>query len=322
VTEGVARLTVAAAGPRRLRAELWRATNPLRRAAGAPRRLSRVGRAFPGSLLGAELAEVMGERLQRALRFWEGEPAALEDEVRPRGSPSAATALSRTTRTAMPRGNETASDRRGSVSGTPPDEPRKRQTTSSAMKALERLARRVERVSDERSRLGVPVTQERASGNGATSRALSAVSPVTMRRQALASAPLTKVLHTYWETQRVVPLAGDSREAGPALPGANARHRHGGASERLPAALQRPLPLGEGAETAGVPRFVPEPAPLTSPRPRTDLLAGPQGEVSVVDNRLAWLRGSMPTDWLTGDLADQMADVLRDQAVRHGVDLT
>ena len=31
---------------------------------------------------------------------------------------------------------------------------------------------------------------------------------------------------------------------------------------------------------------------------------------------------AIAVDWLTGDLADQLADILRDQAIREGIDLT
>jgi hypothetical protein len=313
VREGVEGLLAVATGPARLRAGLRRATRPIRRSRRATGGIGRLRTTFPAAVFGGDLLGILGERLRALLA-----PPPPDAEER--------TALASAWRRAAARaGDGTArSVQAARDASAPPGQ-----------------ARRPAGARPSPARAGLELDDDRARGVASPRAARRAVERAEDGAPLAGAALLDDRLRRYWvtvhaEAQRA---ASASRAA---QPGAGARPGRGGATESAAA-----LPLGglSEVEIAQELRAFVSDTPLV--RPETAAPATGNGDEGV---EALWLEragegtrsGRLPRGRdlpppahvlrhagldarertaLLRELADQMAAVVREQAVRHGIDL-
>ena len=320
---GVERLASMGSGPARLRARLRRETRVIAVFAADQRAVVRIGRRVPESLLGGAIADVMGESLRRALRFWEHQPDAVTG-VAPRPVSSLAPRPGNGARRSR---LDTWSDvRRGTVA---PSTVRRtaahidhEQVALPTQEVVDRVARAFEESGERaKQRMRLPPGDERnahpaeAASPGEGRGHATRVSVVTAARES----PLSRALRSYWRGSTVGAPAGSAAVA--SAPATQLTIRRdasddGRAVARGDAALPLPPTAREPVHTEGS-------SPVPAPRARPGG-AFPERSVGIRSPRLDMLVAdrAAATDWLTGDLADQLADVLREQAIREGIDLT
>jgi hypothetical protein len=133
--------------------------------------------------------------------------------------------------------------------------------------------------------------------------------------------PLSRVLRDYWRAQSSNRDSGVQRIGNAIAPARASRPDR--AADPTAESPRQPL-LREPLSRAVEPARGANAEPVASPRVRgaaafTDRSLDAGGS-HTADTPLA--ERAIATDWLTGDLADQLADILRDQAIREGIDLT
>jgi hypothetical protein len=317
----LARVQSAGSGPSRLRAVLRRDSEAVLAVARDHRAAAHVRWHFPETLLGAELADVMGENLRRALRFWEREvPTPVRARVRGEAPVALAGPGARRRDAVVP-----AAAQQHAPVATPAASPAGARASRPALSPAAVHAR------DDVPSPWVGVEPETAG------RAAASVSPI--------DSPLRRALRTYWST---LP-AGKARSPADGVVNGSQRQSTSGAdrSEEMGGRASTREPVTEhraarrtfiaDAEVPPTARVIPDvtadaarpaqPWRMTDPAAMTRARAaailrdrGPDIDAPV--SREAWRSGGTGTDWLAGDLADQLADILREQAVREGVDLT
>ena len=289
---GLASLITAGGSPHRFRATLQRATHALRAAAAAPRATHAVGKRVPASLLGSELADTMGESLRRALRFWEADS---ESEAPPSRQPSQFIV---------------ASPPESHAPHPPAIDPPSERTKGHANVDIP-LHSNTWRPEIPRS----PIMPDLMHGSGvARTGAAQSSKDHTNRRLPAPASPLFSVLRAYWSTVESRPAAPNDRRI------------------TVPDELAVVVPEGAGGISIDQRPFRPPMSMdvgrrLASPTDNGRTIAAlKEPEIRSAANVPArpepHPEGPDRVDWLTGDLSDQLADVLRDQAIRHGVDLT
>ena len=325
MTRVLERLAGAGTGPRRLRATLRRDTAAVRATAAAHRSLAEVRYRLPETLLGGDLANWMGESLRRALRFWEPVPAALDAAPRrARGAfTSGASAPASRARLAAGRTASGTAAPAPAAASTPSGARSPREWNTPTPRLGDRAVRARETGDDMDSGRTRPdsaslhqLTGPRRPATRVANEISARISPVPH----VAHSPLARALSVYWRGRQtgepaVAPLIGvppASVRMAPFLPATS-----GGEASRI-AALP---PTSGDTERATASRRGSQPDALTRARAATSLRD--QGaDADPLPPYAAWRVDSTAADWLTGDLADQLADILREQAIREGVDLT
>lgn len=315
--------------PRRLRDELRRATTRLGAAAAtfAP---ARVGMRIPPSVLGAELADVMGDSLRKALRFWDAAPMDDVAPMLPKGRRSATfPPLSSThgTRSVLPAIGTAPAPRDVGTAAHPTIPARERSAfpplTNGGRPAVpSRDVAAEHQPATRRQELErIPLERESRDRREPDHPPPNRSTHVAQQR---AASPLVVALNAYWTAQR-----GDGARAGSV---AAMRDADGAARAAREHGLQ-------ASPEAGIDRLT-HPSSASSPVLRAGALPADDAPASAAPRVTRWLpadiqppsaetesaRFPLPAqpvpDWLLGDLADQLADILREQAMDHGVDLT
>ncbi len=325
MTSGIERVTVGGAAPRRLRAVLRRDTSAVRAIAADHRSLASVRCPLPEALLGGDLANWMGDSLRRALRFWEPQPAAPGAPSSRARAPVGGDAATRAPRSrsatlAAPR-TITQTPVVTAPQGAPPPNRRPR-----AMPEITEHAARA--WATERHPESAPVLSEMAAvpssstGRQSGSRMVSASGVRVALPEQRADSPLVRALRSYWQAQQTT-VSSQAEPIVAASTTAMTRSRRLGPEdegERRPAAAVERADTGafhaafERGRRSLAPAGATVAAPLADQRIDADDVTLPRQALQRT--------GAIATDWLTGSLADQLADILREQAIREGVDLT
>jgi hypothetical protein len=380
VASGVTLFLGSATGPRRLRAELRRATAAVKRAAAVPVPLRHVGFAFPAAVLGADVADLMGERLRAVLRFWDDQPGTEPDETEPRRAPLAQLGTASESRGERPHRNGSAgvADARHdwtmraatAFAGTTRPPAARGQSPEAR---VPRLAAAEHHTSTAGAAPFVGRGAADAERDSASHEKVPPAAAVTSRghsheRDRAAQSPLIAVLRAYWshstseaerprtetmaaaaESVRAVRFPRGAAAAVTARRAPDAAHAAQGpadsdrrlevrdeslrgtspvwaADARQPAVqstVAAPLPaLTLGARLRDILAVPAYPAADSAPA-RDDAAPGVDGWRATFGPGLARRAELLAAPaWAAGDLADQIADVLREQAIRQGIELT
>lgn len=313
---GVAGLLAVATGPARLRAGLRRATRPVRRSASASAGIGRLRTVFPLAVFGGELLGVLGERLRALL------------------APLAPAAEEKASRASAWR-------RPGTRGGDVPARRRRLERPAFAEAALAGP-------SDQSSSLEREPARAVDDGDGAAPARVgrtAAELAVAAAAQVAGAELLEDRLRRYWVTVRAE--AARRGAARSRLSGASAAEQRVTALERAAAEPLRGLSEAEIAQELRA--FVGD-GPLVRPEAAALAAGDGDGDRGAGGTDALWLegpseavrtsrsprrrdlpppahvlrRGGLDARERTAalrELADQMAAIVRDQAVRHGIDL-